>query len=413
MKIWHITKTIYGGSGQYALRLSKALNDLGHQSVVYVIKGDTPLGISKLSLASNSAQQFANRCLVSVLRRLSKGPYHSGFRLERWTYGDNPIKPPDVVHLHGMTGWIGFHSLRALIPPNTPVFWTAHDLWILSGGCVVYQGCNGYQSGCYTCPILKAPASSWSQQEWKHKAKFIQDYQVIPIANSQWVADKIRRSPFFGYIKDKEIPVIPPIVDSVFFEAASFYSLREELKISPHRIVLGLSARALTDTYKGIPEFLQRFAREDDLVDKCTLLLCGDGQIDVPNNLDCRFLGALTETKELARFYSACDVFVSPSRMETFGMTLLEAQAAGTPVVAFRVGGTPEAVCHLKHGYLAELGNDSDLISGLRWLLSIHSKNSEMGIASSRWVGSKFLDTIVGSHQIASYTELCNSPLRI
>lgn len=396
MKIWHITKTIYGGSGQYALRLSNALNDLGYQSTVLVAEGDVVPGVERLLSHTDSLSQLANRGMVSAMRRVASAPFHSGHRLERRT-ANRVIQPSDIVHLHGMTGWIGFSSLRNLIPPQTRVFWTAHDLWMLSGGCVVYQGCHNYQNGCKSCPILKQPFSSWSQIEWKHKAQFIRDCKITPVANSAWMADKIRKSAIFSDIED--VAVIPPIVASEFFNADSFPSLRKELQISSDRIVLGLGARSLTDSYKGIPEFLERFALESDLVDRCTLVLCGDGVLKPPESLDCRFLGALTETKELARFYSACNLFVSPSLMETFGMTLLEAQAAGTPVVAFRVGGTPEAVDHSKHGWLAEEGNYSDFLLGLRWLLNDPQKIHQMGIDAFTWVWTNFSANVVANKQ--------------
>ncbi|ACA99501.1 MULTISPECIES: glycosyltransferase [Cyanophyceae] len=404
MKIWHFTKTIYGGSGQYTLRLSNALKALGHQSEVYVAEGGVPSGVQNLSCVSSSRQNFANRCLVAALRRVSKGPYHSGFRLDSWNIQDDmDSNYPDIVHLHGMTGWIGFDGLRKLIPPNTLVFWTAHDLWMLSGGCVVYQGCNLYQYSCCACPILKGPVSIWSQQEWKHKAKFIQDYKVIPIANSRWVAKKISESSVFSHLHETEIPVVPPIVDSIFLKATSLPSLRDELKIPSHRVVLGLGARSLTDPYKGIPEFIQQLSTDEELSHNCTIILCGDGHVQVPENLDCHFLGALTSSKALAQFYSACDVFISPSRMETFGMTLLESQAAETPVAAFRVGGTPEAVAPQQFQYLAELGQDSNLVNKVKKLLSDKRKNTQIGVKSSEWIRDHFSDIMVAKRQAYLY----------
>ena len=46
--------------------------------------------------------------------------------------------------------------------------------------------------------------------------------------------------------------------------------------------------------------------------------------------------------KELALIYSAADIFVNPTREESFSTTNIEALACGTPVVTFNTGGSPE-----------------------------------------------------------------------
>jgi len=81
---------------------------------------------------------------------------------------------------------------------------------------------------------------------------------------------------------------------------------------------------------------------------------------------DVRFLGML-DTERLARLYSAADVFVFPSRTDTFGLVLLEALACGLPVAAYPVqgpldvvGGSPVAVLDedLRRAALAALRID-------------------------------------------------------
>ena len=69
-----------------------------------------------------------------------------------------------------------------------------------------------------------------------------------------------------------------------------------------------------------------------------------------------RALGRLNSAEEIAQVYYASDVFVSPSAMETFGMALAEAQACGTPVAAFDVGGVRDAVSEECAEYLVANG---------------------------------------------------------
>jgi glycosyltransferase involved in cell wall biosynthesis len=65
------------------------------------------------------------------------------------------------------------------------------------------------------------------------------------------------------------------------------------------------------------------------------------------------FLGAL-QGERLAEVYAAADVFVFPSRTDTFGLVLLEALASGLPIAAFPVGGPRDVIGDAPVGVLAE-----------------------------------------------------------
>ncbi len=75
-------------------------------------------------------------------------------------------------------------------------------------------------------------------------------------------------------------------------------------------------------------------------------VVCGVGPVEAA--LRERFPGVhwlgLLPREELARVYAAADVFVFPSRSETFGLVMLEAMAAGTPVAAYPVDGPLEVL---------------------------------------------------------------------
>ena len=68
---------------------------------------------------------------------------------------------------------------------------------------------------------------------------------------------------------------------------------------------------------------------------------------------EVRFMG-LRSGKELADLYASADVFVFPSRSDTFGLVMLEALAAGTPVAAFPVTGPKEVLAGARCGVMHE-----------------------------------------------------------
>jgi glycosyltransferase involved in cell wall biosynthesis len=74
--------------------------------------------------------------------------------------------------------------------------------------------------------------------------------------------------------------------------------------------------------------------------------------------------------KELASAFASADAFVFPSRTETLGLVLLEAMAAGCPVVAARSGGIPDIVTDGVNGYLFDPTDEQGAIAATQALLS-------------------------------------------
>src|SRR5206468_8138010 len=107
------------------------------------------------------------------------------------------------------------------------------------------------------------------------------------------------------------------------------------------------------------------------------LIIVGDGpergrlerlacEIGVTHRL--QFTGAVAQA-ELPRYYSAADALVLASKREGWPNVLLEAMACGTPVIAARVGGTPEIVTSRAAGVLFEPLTAAALSAAVRELL--------------------------------------------
>jgi len=376
--IFHVTSSLFGGGGAYASRLSNSLESIGYDSLV--LSPERNLHLINNSIVDR-ASQVIDRGTCSLINRRSTSPFHSFSLLRRWR-SDETIRHSDIIHLHSISGFIGARGLNALIPRGAKVFWTVHNPWAFTAGCVVYEGCNLFESGCRGCPILMHPMQWVSSRDFEAKASFIKRYNITPIANSVWMATLMRRSQLFSRLS--EIPIVKPIVDEHFCIGDGALQ-RKKLNIQTDKYVVGLGARALTDSFKGIEDFFRKLPLQSKWIKHVTFLLFGDGTLSLPEGIDCRFVGAVHSPRQMADLYLAMDLFVSPSMMETFGMTLIESQACGTPVVAFSTGGTPEAISP-DAGWLIPNGDFHALYEQIETCLNDLPYLREAGKRGSSWV---------------------------
>lgn len=109
-------------------------------------------------------------------------------------------------------------------------------------------------------------------------------------------------------------------------------------------------------------------------IPEARLALVGDGPYR--QELEQHFAGTPThfvgylQGQKLGSAFASADAFVFPSRTETLGLVLLEAMAAGCPVVAARSGGIPDIVQDGVNGYLFDPRDDQGAITATQRLLS-------------------------------------------
>lgn len=119
-----------------------------------------------------------------------------------------------------------------------------------------------------------------------------------------------------------------------------------------------------------------------EAIPQARLAIVGDG----PHReaLETHFSGTNTnfvgylQGLELASAYASADAFIFPSRTETLGLVLLEAMAAGCPVVAARSGGIPDIVSDGVNGYLFDPQKPETAIAATQKLLKAHTAKEEI-----------------------------------
>ncbi|MDE5074845.1 MAG: glycosyltransferase family 1 protein [Trichodesmium sp. St5_bin2_1] len=124
----------------------------------------------------------------------------------------------------------------------------------------------------------------------------------------------------------------------------------------------------------GVEKEIDRIKPILEAIPNACLALVGDG----PNrqtleqhfaNTPTHFVGYL-RGQELASAYASADAFIFPSRTETLGLVLLEAMAAGTPVVAANSGGIPDIVTNGINGHLFDPAEEKGAITATQKLLA-------------------------------------------
>jgi glycosyltransferase involved in cell wall biosynthesis len=115
------------------------------------------------------------------------------------------------------------------------------------------------------------------------------------------------------------------------------------------------------------------------------------------------YAGQLHDDISLRLFYSAADAVVVPSRQETFSLCGAEANACGTPVVAFEATALPDIVEHGKTGYLAKPFDAEDLARGIQWVLDDAVRRNILSIQSRQAAVERFSFPVVAEQYLQVY----------
>ena len=339
MKIVGINTVGYGSTGNIMLQVAQTARRRGHEVCTF----------SRAWFGSRdygSGHRYVGYALDNLLHRVG-GPITGCEGLFSYVGTRRLVAKlrkldPDVIHLHNIHGWyINLPVLfRYLKESGKKVVWTLHDCWAFTGHCphFSYEKCTKWQTGCYSCPRTKAYPKSYtdnSKMMYRLKKEWFTGVENMTIVTpSQWLADLVKKS----FLAEYEVKVINNGIDlSVFMPADGDF--RKAHDCSGH-IVLGVAFG--WDERKGLDvlvELAKRLPRDYRIV-----LVGTDEGTDkqLPDNIIS--IHRTHDRAELAKIYTAADVFVQATREDTYPTVNMEALACGTPVVTFDTGGSPETV---------------------------------------------------------------------
>jgi glycosyltransferase involved in cell wall biosynthesis len=121
--------------------------------------------------------------------------------------------------------------------------------------------------------------------------------------------------------------------------------------------------------------------------------------------LNLKFLGYVTD-KELQQHYASADVFVAPSRFESFGLVLIEAMRHGIPLIAGDVGGMRDIISDGADGYLVKPEDTAQLAARLKLLVENQTLRQKMGDCARRTYEARFTARAMGDSIEKLFTTL-------
>ena len=261
---------------------------------------------------------------------------------------------PDIVHIHCPNAFsINLYKTFEFLKRekvNTVI--TNHAEFFYTGNCSYAEECMGFVDGCKNCVNYRERLHSYffnrSMWAWKKmKTSFEQFETLRMVAVSPWVADRMKLSPITNKIPKT---TIWNGIDTTVFR------FRRDLP-KDGKVALFVSANftGKEDDIKG-STYLIKLAEQCTDEDIKFLVVGNDNTegIELPSNL--QVVGEIKEQKKLAEYYSLADVVVITSKRETFGMVAVESLCCGTPILAFRNGGT-ESVSIPEYSTFVEFGD--------------------------------------------------------
>ena len=373
LKVLHVTHSdAVGGAARAAMRLHACLGEAGVESRVWVdvkhsddwrvsVPGDA-LGTLWSRLRKVLVKQFIMYAFPADGWPRSVAFFRTG--LARWINASDA----DIVHLH----WINKEmiSIGEIGRIKKPIVWTLHDMWPFGGAEHITTDTWWKNCADETRNSLggsdRFGISNWV---WRRKKKYWKRPMHV-IAPSQWLGECVRGS---EVMQSWPVTVIPNAIDTDCWKPVDRKVARRLLGLPEEgALVLFGAWGGASEPIKGYDLLVEALrGLETTRTPEVNIVVFGQTEPRKAPGLPfpVHYIGVLRDDVSLRLVYCAADCLVVPSRMDNLPNTAVEAQACGTPVVAFDTGGLSDIVAHKKTGYLASRFSTEDLADGIVWVI--------------------------------------------
>ena len=351
-------------TGKIVEDISKVARDRGWDTYVAYGRKSIP-GVNKEYHIGSKIESYWHYIENLLFDNEGLASRFSTYRLIRYI---NRIKP-DVIHLHNIHDHYFNYRIffNYVNKKKINVVWTFHDFWGITGHCHYFIGadCDLWKTQCHNCPLQHGAVYSFidrSKRNYNLKRKyFCANDNIVVVPVSLWVETIVKES----FLKEKRIVTIPNSLDI----DALISEPRMDIPIIPEGafVILGVAVGWVLGGRKRFDDFLKlsKLLQEDEII-----VLVGIRKEQM-NNLPSNVIGIeRTSSKtKLANIYRRANVLLSLSSAETFGLTIIEANALGTPAVVYN-NTAPPTLISIENGYVAKDKDVKDVYDKIQMIKS-------------------------------------------
>lgn len=358
MKVLHLSSSDnLGGAAIAALRIHSSLNSKLESKMFVSRKNGSFPGVFSYESEFMRFYSYMKNGIGSKLTKLQitdNKSLHSfsclPSKLDRYINNS----PFDLIHLHWIQGEM--ISIEAIGRIKKPIVWTLHDNWAFSGSEHLPKNMfdSRYREG-YT-KFNKPNGEKYfdfNKWCWERKRNHWKNPIQI-ICPSRWLAKCAKDSLL---MKKWDIDIIPHPIDIKLFKPWPKEIAKDLFKLPKNkRIILFGAMDGTKDPNKGWDLMQKSLNIVHEKIPNCLAVIFGQSSIKRTDDIKIpiKFVGKLKDPESLSMLYSAADITVVPSRIESFSQTASESTSCGTPVVGFNYSGLKDVVTNNFTGYLVD-----------------------------------------------------------
>lgn len=281
------------------------------------------------------------------------------------------VTKPDIVHYHSINRYLTGAVLKAAYDLNIPTIQTLHDAFLACPAGTLLRAEKTYCDAVlcasksalacveYRCLRQDALKSAYVATEFEarklHQLYFKSDAYIVP---SEALKEVMQHTP----IPQDKIHVVHNLLEPEF-EAADPHFEGGNYLLFVGRMVKEKGLHYLLEALQSFRDLELRVMGDGPDMDYYKAMARRMGLTKI------RFFGSIS-MEELQHHYRDCLALVQPCNwFESYGLTVIEAQAHGKPVIASRIGGITELIEQDVSGLLIEPGNVAELKAAIRYCL--------------------------------------------